>query len=224
MSRNDPATTPKRPGPSGKVPAAGPPRGGTLSAADREAIEAVLRGDIERYAELVNRYRQTAWKLAYSLIGNFEDARELSQNSFVKAYRHLRRFRKQAAFSTWLYRIVLNECRDFFRRKARQPEMFSLSKLDDEETSVFEPADPGSTPRDAAENRALAAMLTKLIRQLPKQQQTAFVLHQVHGFSLEETARVMGCRAGTVKAHLFRAMEKLRLALTPVLEKTREEH
>ncbi|MBI2496080.1 MAG: sigma-70 family RNA polymerase sigma factor [Candidatus Omnitrophica bacterium] len=79
---------------------------------EEEVIQAVLRGDVDRYAELVDKYQAWARRVAFSLLGNYEDARDASQEAFVSAYRSLGRFRASAAFSTWLYRIVVNECKD----------------------------------------------------------------------------------------------------------------
>jgi len=181
-------------------------------ATDTEIIQAVLGGDIDQYGELVNRYQLAAWKLAYGLVGNFEDAKELSQNGFVKAYRHLRQFRGKSRFSTWLYRIIVNECKDFFKAKARQPLTVSLSSDDPEtdEPVLFEVADPAGNPRDAMEDKELAKKISRAIQKLPLKQQTAFVLCRLNGLSLEEASGAMGVRLGTIKAHLFRAMENLR--------------
>lgn len=185
---------------------------------DAEVIAAVLRGDVDRYAELVTRYQPAAWKLAYSFVGNWDDAKELSQNGFVKAYQHLRAFRKQAKFSTWLYRIVVNECKDFFKRKARRPRMVPLgSDENPDEAIVFEVADPAGGPSEVLASRELARRVQEAVGELADQQRTAFRLHHLNGLSLEETADVMKCRVGTVKAHLFRACERLRAALSPYL-------
>jgi len=181
-------------------------------ATDTEIIQAVLAGEVDRYAELVTRYQLAAWKLAYSFVGNAEDARDISQNGFVKAFQHLSAFRRRAKFSTWLYRIIVNECKDFFKRKARQPQVVSLSgdSDDPDDPILFEVADPAGDPRDALANEELARTLGKAIRILPRKQRTAFVLHHLHGMPLTEVSEVMDCRVGTVKAHLFRACEQLR--------------
>ena len=179
-------------------------------------IEAVLRGEVDRYAELVTRYQLAAWKLAYSFVGNVEDAKELSQNGFVKAYQHLRTFRRRAKFSTWLYRILINECKDFFKRASRRPKLVSLAEDPDaDDPVIFDVADPSGDPRDVLANKELATQLQAAIQTLVGKPRSAFVLHHLNGLSLEETSEVMGCRVGTVKAHLFRACEQLRVRLAP---------
>ncbi|MBI3317829.1 MAG: sigma-70 family RNA polymerase sigma factor [Candidatus Omnitrophica bacterium] len=184
---------------------------------DAELVGAILEGDTGRYGELVSRHQAKAWKLAYSFVGNFEDAKELSQNGFVKAYLHLREFRGKARFSTWLYRIIVNECKDFLKKKARQPGTFSLSQgLEDEEIPLEIP-DPKGDPRSSAFDREVARQLARRVKELPMNQRTAFVLRHFQGLSLLEVSEAMGCRVGTVKAHLFRATEHLRICLKPLL-------
>ena len=188
-------------------------------ASDAEVIVAVLQGDVDRYAELVIRYQPAAWRLAYSFVGNWDDAKELSQNGFVNAYQHLRAFRKQAKFSTWLYRIIANECKDFFKRNSRRPRLVSPPEgVEADGSMVFEAADPGGDPSDHMASRELALRLQQAIGSLAGRQRTAFVLHHLNGLPIEEVAGVMGCRVGTVKAHLFRSCERLRASLSPYLQ------
>ncbi len=186
-------------------------------ASDLEIIDQVLRGEIERYGELVERYQRPSWQLAYGLVGNFEDAKDLAQNGFVKAYRNLGRFRGKSVFSTWLYRIIANECIDFLRRRARQPAVVPLSwnSPDGEDPILFDLADPAGDPRDFFQARELAQRISRAIGELPMRQKSAFALHHLQGLPLAEVARVMGCRLGTAKVHLFRATAALRLAIEP---------
>jgi len=183
---------------------------------DTEVISAVLAGDIDRYAELVTRYQAAAWRLAYGVVGNMEDAKELSQNAFVKAYQRLRQFRGHARFSTWLYRIVVNECKGFLRHKARRVSVVSMSADPEADDPIrFDVPDPSGNPRDAVADGEFARALGVAIDALALKQRTAFVLHHLQGMSLAETAEVMACRVGTVKAHVFRACEQLRVRLSP---------
>lgn len=190
---------------------------------DADVIQAVLQGDINRYGELVERYQLSAWKLAYSFLGNMEDAKDLSQNCFVKAYRHLRAFGGRAKFSTWLYRIIANECKDVLRRRARQPDMLRVDAAvagPDGEAPLFDVAAPTDTRKMVAD-KEMGQRLAHAIRRLPMKQQSAFVLHHVNGLPVEEVADVMNCSMGTIKVHLFRASETLRIALEDYL--TRED-
>lgn len=193
-----------------------------MADADADAIQAVLAGDIDRYAELVDRYQERAIRLAFGFVGNFEDARDVAQDAFVSAYRSLSRFRGSSRFSTWLYRIVINRCKDIHRHRARHPVVAAgvggAGDDADGESSLFvDAADPGPGPGDQLANRELGRRLTTAIRSLPMTQRTAFLLHHVHGVSIEEAAGIMGCRPGTVKSHLFRATASLRERLAPWL-------
>ena len=193
---------------------------------DADAIQAVLNGEADRYAELVDEYQGPAIRLAFSFLGNYEDARDVSQEAFVSAYRSLGRFRRESAFSTWLFRIVINKCKDAYKRRARQPmvaaRMGTSGGDDDVTESLFvDVADPGADPSDVVANRELSQRISTAIKGLPMTQRTAFLLHHVHGLPLEETAAVMGCRIGTVKSHIFRATESLRIVLTPWLTRER---
>ena len=197
-----------------------------MADSDAEAIRAVLDGDVDRYAELVERYQDKALRVAFSFLGNYEDARDVSQDAFVSAYRSLARFRGTARFSTWLFRIVVNKCKDAYRRTAREPK--AVLRLG-EPAAEGEPSaglfvdvpDPGAGPGEQLANRELSRRLTLAIEALPMKQRTAFLLHHVQGLSLEETASIMGCRLGTVKSHIFRATAALQRQLVPWLTKER---
>jgi len=190
----------------------------TMDADDTAVIRAVLDGQTERYAELVDRYQQPALRLAYSLLGSVEDARDASQEAFVSAYLSLGRFRGRSKFSTWFYRIIVNKCHDLARMRSRLPHTVSVIGPADpeaEETIFVEVEDHGNDPHTRATNRELARELSLAIKELSIQQRVAFALHHLQGLSLEEAASVMGCRVGTVKSHVFRATESLRKALAP---------
>ena len=185
-----------------------------MADSDADAIRAVLDGDVERYAELVDKYQGKALRLAFGFLGNYEDAKDVSQEAFVSAYQALGRFRSAAKFSTWLYRIVINECKDAWKRRAHQPMVAaSVGPAPEDEAGeglFVDVADPGAGPGDHASARELSLAFSVAIGELPAQQRTAFLLHHVHGLPLVEAADVMGCRVGTVKAHVFRATERLR--------------
>lgn len=189
-----------------------------MAGSDAQIIQAVLDGDADRFADLVDTYQDAALKLAFSLLGNYEDAKDASQEAFISAYRSLGRFRQGAKFSTWLYRIVVNECKDVYKRRARQPVVVAtVGEPDPDADSAclfVDVEDPAASPSVQLANRELAHRLSAAIRGLPMKQRTAFLLHHVHGLSLEEVASVMRCRLGTVKSHVFRATDHLKEALS----------
>ncbi len=194
-----------------------------MAGSDAQIIQAVLDGDVERYAELVDKYQDAALKLAFSLLGNYEDAKDASQEAFLSAYQSLGRFRGGARFSTWLYRIVVNECKDVYKHRARQPAVVATVGAPDPETDegclFIDVEDTAAGPSEQLEDRELAHQLSTAIGRLPMKQRTAFLLHHVHGLALDEVAEIMRCRLGTVKSHVFRATECLRGQLAPWMKK-----
>ena len=194
-----------------------------MDGSDADVIRAVLHGNADQYAILVDKYQGPALRLAFSLLGNDEDAKDVSQEAFVSAYCSLGRFRGGAKFSTWLFRIVVNECKDVYRRRARQPMVVARvgeADPDADAPSLFvDVDDPAGDPSDSLANRELDQRLSAEIGRLPMKQRTVFLLHHVHGLTLEEVAGVLHCRVGTAKSHLFRATIHLRTILNPWIEK-----
>jgi RNA polymerase sigma-70 factor (ECF subfamily) len=192
-----------------------------MAGADDEAISAVVGGDTGRYAELVDRYQEPVLRLALGFLGDYEEARDVAQEAFLHAYRGLARFRGRAKFSSWLYRIVVNECKQALRRRARRPAIVARvgsveAALDGE--AVVEVDDPRADVRRAARDEELSRRLGEGLGCLSMKQRTAFVLHHLHGLPLDEVASVMRCRVGTAKAHVFRATARLRRVLEPWMQ------
>jgi RNA polymerase sigma-70 factor (ECF subfamily) len=176
-------------------------------------------GDASAYGELVRRYQDRVYTLIYGLIPNHDDALDLTQDVFVRAHRSLGQFREEAVFYTWLYRIALNACIDFNRRKRRSVEPFSLDG--DLLSDVgFEPHDrrPSSQPERALENKELGRLLRRSIAGLPEPLRVAVVLHDIDGLQQKEIAALLNCPIGTVKSRIQRGRYELRLKLLPFVE------
>ncbi len=185
-------------------------------------VEEIVRGDRDAFRVLVFRYKSRAISVAYSFCGNYEDAKDLSQEAFLKAFRTIKCFRGGSKFYTWFYRILVNICKDHLRRRKRN-KIISFSvrfKGGDPQAGtedIFESIaskEPG--PGQVLLNRELGARLTKAIRTLPEKQRTVFVLKNIHGFTIAEIAEIIRCATGTVKAHLFKATGNLRKRLEPL--------
>jgi RNA polymerase sigma-70 factor (ECF subfamily) len=188
---------------------------------DDEIVRAVCAGDTEAFAELVDRYQAMAIKVAFSLLGNEQDAYDAAQEAFISAYQALPRFRGGAKFSTWLYRIVANKCKDVYRKRARTADSWlriSTTGSSAREDHMMDIHDPQSGPALKLYNREVAEALNEAISQLPLKQRMAFVLHHLHGMALNEVADVMQCRVGTVKSHMFRATAALKSRMQPWLQ------
>jgi RNA polymerase sigma-70 factor (ECF subfamily) len=176
-------------------------------------------GDSGAYGELVRRYQDRVYTITYGLIQNHEDALDLTQDVFLRAHGSLRQFREESVFYTWLYRIVLNACIDYNRRKKRSPQPCSLDDPVLGETG-FEPSDGRTAhqPDRALENKELGRLLRRAIERLPEPQRIAVVLHDIEGLQHKEIATLLNCPIGTVKSRIQRGRNELRLMLLPFVE------
>lgn len=166
---------------------------------EREAIEACQRGEREAFDRLVERYQRDVYRLCYRYVNNHEDASDVAQEVFLRAYRAIGRFRGDSAFSTWLYRIAVNACLNF--RAARRPPSDELP----------ESLSDGRTPELARlEHEERARLVRDAVGRLPEKQRATLILKIYHDLSHEEVAQVLGSTVGTVKANLFHALANLR--------------
>jgi RNA polymerase sigma-70 factor (ECF subfamily) len=168
-------------------------------------------GNSAAYAELTGRYQDRIFTLVLGQIQSREDAIDVTQEVFVRAHTKLESFREDALFYTWLYRIALNACIDFRRRRGRVPEPFSLDA--DLRTEMgYEPSDDRAhnNPALALENKELGRYLRECIQALPEVLRMAVILHDVEGLPQKEIARIMRCPLGTVKSRIQRGRYELR--------------
>jgi RNA polymerase sigma-70 factor, ECF subfamily len=169
---------------------------------DREAIEACQRGDRDAFDRLVQRYQRDVYRLCYRYLNNHEDADDVAQEVFLRAYRAIERFRGDSAFSTWLYRIAVNACLNF--RAARKP-------------AGIEFPDGIPDPRPGAQSKVEHDERSRRVREavsrLPDKQRATVILKVYHDLTHEEVAGILGATVGTVKANLFHALGNLRKTL-----------
>jgi len=170
-----------------------------VSADERAAIEACRRGDRAAFDLLVERYQRDIYRLCYRYVGNHEDANDMAQEAFLKAWRGLASFRGDSAFSTWIYRIAVNTCLNF--RSARKPAA-------DEPSESLPDQRPSAPERMASRERE--RQVRAAIARLPDKQRATLILKVYHELTHEEVARVLGSTVGTVKANLFHAVANLR--------------
>jgi len=170
-------------------------------------------GDISSFSALVEIYQERAVRTAYSFLGNMEDARDSAQEAFVKAYDQLPRFNADSRFYTWFYRILINCCKDFLRKKKSRPTV-SFWAREEEGMDLTETLP--AKDKDAAQslaNKELGDEIYKALETLPFQQRSAFTLRYLDGLSLEEIAESMDLSVGAVKAHLWQAGQKMKKLL-----------
>ncbi|MBI5379201.1 MAG: sigma-70 family RNA polymerase sigma factor [Nitrospirae bacterium] len=169
---------------------------------DFELIDRFLAGDQTAFDKLVERYKRQTYQLAYRLTANHDDAAELSQEAFVRAFQGLRHFKKEAGFPTWLYRITYNLCLNHLKRNRKQREVPM------EEMPPMEAGQPG--PLRLLERGERSRKVREAIRRLPLKQRTTLILRVHHNLSHKEIAEVLRCSVGTVKANFFHAVRGLR--------------
>ena len=167
---------------------------------DVELVRLFKSGDPQAYDAIVRRFQDRVFRLACVWLYDDQSAPDVAQEVFVRGYKGLRTFRFRAAPFTWLYRTTKNVCNEFNRvRKTEQ--------LDDE------PHDPGSVPESDVAEYESASRVRRLVAKLPERQREVVLLRVFEDMSVKETAQSMGCREGTVKALLHKAMAKLKLSM-----------
>ena len=183
--------------------------------ADGEMLRAVLAGDATAYRGLVEKYQGRVYALLYGMVRNREDARDLTQEAFVKAYRNLEGFRLEAGFYTWMYRIAMNLAIDFTRkRKRREVVGFDEGIAQRDDDGAIAEVHHEEGPGRALERRQTLALIMDAMDQLPEDQRQAVLLRELEGLSYKEIADVMGIPEGTVMSRLFYARKKLQKLLT----------
>lgn len=185
---------------------------------DRQLIEQFQRGNTAVFDTLFTRYQKRTYRLVQRFVSNREDALDITQDAFIRAYQGLSDFKSQCQFYSWLYRITVNLCIDFLRKKARSEVMVYESDESEELPMANIPDLRSDSPAKAVENKELRAQIRKAIRQLPPKQRQIFILRHWDGLSLKEIAAAVGRSDGTVKAHLFHAHRNLRKYLSPYLK------
>src|SRR5262252_6136552 len=183
-------------------------------------VQAAKKGDLEAFSELVNRYDRNVFRIAQHITQNREDAEDVVQDAFLKAYENLGQFQGQSKFYTWLVRIAVNEALMKLRR--RRPErMVSLDEevKTEDDSLPREVADWSPNPEQMYTQAELRDILTRTIQGLPPGFRTVFVLRDVEGLSTEETAQALELSIPAVKSRLLRARLQLRERLSRYFQK-----
>jgi RNA polymerase sigma-70 factor (ECF subfamily) len=182
-----------------------------MTSTDEELVARSIGGDAESFNQLVVRWERPIFALAYRTIGREEDARDVCQETFLRAFRALPRFRGQAKFSSWLYQIALNLCRDWIRRERRIALVQPPEDTDLMDLAVA--AEPSESIEDLVARRDLARVVERAMARLPEEQRTAIVLKEYHGLTFQEIADLVGCPLSTVKTRLYHGLSVLRREL-----------
>jgi RNA polymerase sigma-70 factor, ECF subfamily len=182
-----------------------------MASTDEELVARSRGGDLDSFNQLVLRWERPIYALAYRVIGREEDARDVAQETFLRAFRALSGFKGQAKFSSWLYRITLNLCRDWIRRERRAPVAQAPEGVDLIE--LASEAEPVESIEDLVARRELGRAVAKAMAMLPEEQRTAIVLKEYHGLTFQEIADLLDCPLSTVKTRLYQGLGVLRKQL-----------
>ena len=185
---------------------------------DHELVGRCQKGDTDAYGVLVGRYRQRIFGLAYSMLRNEQDAIDLSQETFVKGWRAIRGFQRNASFYTWLYRITTNLCIDHVRRRDRRP-MVSFEETIDPDADADHEVAPSNqpSPTDEAQRGELREQIDAAMLKLSPEHRAVVQLREFDGLDYADIARATGCNIGTVMSRLHYARKQLQKLLKEVI-------
>lgn len=176
---------------------------------EAQVIERVLAGDVNAFEELVTQYEKPVYNLALRMTDNAEDAADMAQEAFIKAYNSLSNFRGDSKFSVWLYRIVSNVCLDFLRRQSRRSTLSLSIEDEDGEDAQLDVPDDSMSPEAQLEKTLTREAVREGLKQLPEDSRQILLLRELQGLSYDEIAQALDIGVGTVKSRIFRAREKL---------------
>jgi RNA polymerase sigma-70 factor (ECF subfamily) len=200
--------------PSGGGGVAGAP--GPSEIDERALIQRCIAGDATAFEPLVEKYRQRVWRLAYQVLHDREEAWDVAQEAFVRAFHSLPSFRGQSAFYTWLFRITVNVATDRHRQRGAQARAFGPERVSEEEWARTTP-DPGGGPEQQAARKEQRERIRSALDALPPKARTIIMLSDVEGLSYREIAEVLNCPIGTVMSRLHNARKRLKALLGPML-------
>jgi len=185
--------------------------GGISAAAaeERQLVRRAQRGDKESFEVLVERHQHRVFAVARGILKRQEDVEDIAQQVFVKAYFSLKRFDQRAAFSTWLYKITVNECWDLLRKRKARPLVYEADFSEEQSRQFSATQQKADAGPDTSERMAMRQRLDNMLAQLDDRDRAMLILKEVEGFSVEEIADSLGLNANTVKVRLFRARRRI---------------
>ena len=172
-------------------------------------VRKVLGGDANAFETLVLEYEKNVYNIALRMTGNSEDAADMTQEAFIKAYNSLQSFRGDSKFSVWLYRIVSNVCLDFLRSKNRRPTVSLSVEDDDGEDAQLDVADESQSPELLLDRKLTRDSVRRGLDSLPPDYRQILLLREIQGLSYDEIAQALSLEVGTVNSRIFRARKRL---------------
>jgi RNA polymerase sigma-70 factor (ECF subfamily) len=183
---------------------------------EHQLISLAREGHHNAFRQLYDAHKETVYRLAYRYVRSQQDAEDIMQDTFIKAFRGIQSFSRKndAAFSSWLSRICINNALDLIRKNKRR----KIDRFESLENMVTEPESTGQSPEQAAQSEQTRRLMLEAVQTLSPKQQVIFDLRYGQHRAIKEIADCMNCSESSIKTHLFRLMSKLRRQLKPILE------
>ena len=185
---------------------------------DQALVERVQKGDKQAFDVLVLKYQNKIIQLIYRYVHDPEEAQDVAQEAFIKAYKALGRFRGDSAFYTWLYRIAINTAKNYLVASSRRPPKSDIDAQDAEQYEGAVGLKEYATPERMLLRDEIQTSIAQAIEELPDELRTAITLRELEGLSYEEIAQTMDCPIGTVRSRIFRARDAIDTRLKPLLD------
>lgn len=183
----------------------------TVDQREKILIQKAKSGDEKSFEALILSCQGRAYNIALRYLHNEEDAFDALQESFIKIFRHLHKFKEDSRFDTWVYRIVVNTCNDILRKNSNLKITDSIYKVDDDEKeSVIEISDTSRSPEEVIVNKEKSDYILLCLDKLNNEQKEVILLRDIQGFSYEEISEILKCSIGTVKSRINRSRSRLR--------------
>jgi len=184
---------------------------------DEEVVSYIVKGKTELFSVIIDRYQSKVFSTAFHYTHDQEEARDLTQEIFIKLYNNLQKYKGKASFSTWLYRIAVNRCIDWTRKKKPQT-VSAISDGGEEELDIYDTiADSGGGPEEDLIKQENAVYLRKLVESLPEIYKTVIILYYFEDFSPQEISEIMGVPKRTIDTRLFRGKNLLKLRMEELI-------
>lgn len=176
---------------------------------ESEWIDSARRGDAAAFEALMSAYERKVYCLCLRMMGNAQDGEDAAQEAMLRIWQRISQYRGESAFSTWVYRVTASVCTDALRRRSLRAQ----PSLDAMREAGFDPGDDAPTPQQAVEAGERRQAMQRAIDEVPEQMRSVFLMRDVHGLSVQETAQALGISSGTVKSRLSRARERIAASL-----------
>jgi RNA polymerase sigma-70 factor (ECF subfamily) len=180
-----------------------------VSISDEELVRRVQSGDASAFDQLIDRYKSRLYGVIYNMLSNHEDAADLSQEVFLKAFKSIHKFRSDSNFYTWLYRIGINTGLNFIKKRKEAPLSLNPWNPEAEEEQVLKELASPESVRGTLDSDEIREKLNEALQKLSEEHRTVVVLHDIEGMRHQEIAKVLGCSEATARSRLFYAHQQL---------------